>query len=176
MLAGMAYHVVHLVRVPRDRVILRHLVPRVQDLRDLGAALRHSLGRGEAPRFGMFSYAEKAEYLAFVWGALLMAATGFVLWFDNWTLRNFPTWVMDAATALHWYEAILATGAILIWHFYMVIFDPDVYPMDKAWITGRTSADHVQANRPEYYRSIVEAQARAQTPAPSEDPPSGEDS
>ena len=43
----------------------------------------------------------------------------------------------DAATAIHFYEAILATGSILVWHFYMVIFDPDVYPMDMAWLTGK---------------------------------------
>ena len=85
----------------------------------------------------MFSYAEKAEYLAFVWGTVVMAASGFILWFNNWSLRNLPKWVSDAATALHCYEAILATAAIVVWHFYMVIFDPDVYPMDLSWITGK---------------------------------------
>ena len=34
------------------------------------------------------------------------------------------------------YEAALATLAILVWHFYSVIFDPDVYPLDTAAITG----------------------------------------
>jgi Ni/Fe-hydrogenase subunit HybB-like protein len=32
---------------------------------------------------------------------------------------------------------VLATLAILVWHFYFVIFDPLVYPMDTAWLTGR---------------------------------------
>jgi hypothetical protein len=48
---------------------------------------------------------------------------------------------------VHFYEAILATLAIVIWHFYMVIFDPDVYPMDLAWLTGRTSAEHFRRTR-----------------------------
>jgi hypothetical protein len=26
--------------------------------------------------------------------------------------------------------------AILVWHFYLVIFDPKVYPMNWAWLTG----------------------------------------
>jgi len=26
-----------------------------------------------------------------------------------------------------------------VWHFYFVIFDPDVYPMNSAWLTGRMS-------------------------------------
>ena len=38
---------------------------------------------------------------------------------------------------MHFYEAVLATLAIVVWHFYFVIFDPLVYPMDSAWITGR---------------------------------------
>jgi hypothetical protein len=60
-----------------------------------------------------------------------MAATGFLLWFNTLALRYFPKWVLDAATALHYYEAILATLAILIWHMYAVVFDPDVYPLDR---------------------------------------------
>jgi cytochrome b subunit of formate dehydrogenase len=72
-----------------------------------------------------------------MWGTVVMAASGFLLWFNNLALRWFPAWVTTAATALHFYEAILATGAILVWHFYMVIFDPEVYPMDRAWLTGK---------------------------------------
>jgi hypothetical protein len=89
-----------------------------------------------------------------------MAGSGFVLWFNNWSLRNLPKWVSDAATALHWYEAILATAAIAVWHFYMVIFDPDVYPMDQAWITGRASASHLQETRPRYLRALLRRTAR----------------
>ena len=85
-----------------------------------------------------------------------MAASGFILWFNNWALQYFPKWVSDAATALHFYEAILATFSILIWHMYMVVFDPDVYPMDRAWITGKASADHLRHTRPEYYAELVE--------------------
>jgi hypothetical protein len=95
-----------------------------------------------------------------------MAVTGFLLWGENWTLRHFPKWVMDAATAAHWYEAILATLSILVWHWYLVIFDPDVYPMDMAWLTGKVPADHIRETRPEYYRQIT-AGAEAH---PAEDP------
>jgi len=44
--------------------------------------------------------------------------------------------VLDVATSVHFYEAVLATLAILVWHFYSVIFDPDVYPLDTAALTG----------------------------------------
>jgi cytochrome b subunit of formate dehydrogenase len=150
-----AYHGAHLLRVRRDRRALRRLLPSVKDARDVLAFFRWATGRAaEGPRFGVFSYAEKVEYWAFVWGTLVMAGSGFLLWFESWSLRLLPTWVIDAATAVHWYEAILATLAILVWHFYLVIFDPDVYPMDRAWLTGRASAGHLAAQRPVYARLL----------------------
>ena len=79
------------------------------------------------------------EYLAEVWGTVLMAVTGFLLWFETLTLRWLPSWTLDLATVVHFYEAVLATLAILVWHFYAVIFDPLVYPMDSAWLTGRSA-------------------------------------
>jgi formate dehydrogenase gamma subunit len=155
LLAALAYHVAHLLAVRRDRRVVRELIPTMKDARDLAAMFRVNLtGRGARPTFGAFSYAEKIEYWAFVWGTAVMAVSGFILWFENWSLRNLPKWVSDAATAIHWYEAILASLAIAVWHFYMVIFDPDVYPMDRAWITGRTSGDHLRHTRPEYYREV----------------------
>jgi formate dehydrogenase gamma subunit len=157
MILSFAYHVIHLVKVPKDRVILRQLWPRFKDATDLVGMIRYNLGRlARRPAFSMFNYAEKAEYWAFIWGTAVMVITGFILWFNNFSLNHFPTWVSDAATTVHFYEAILATFSILIWHFYMVIFDPEVYPMDQAWLTGNASADHVRHTRPSYYRRLME--------------------
>jgi len=151
--AACAYHVVQLLRVKRDRRALRRMLPSARDARDVLAFFAWALGRrASRPGFGVLNYAEKLEYWAFVWGTAVMAGSGFVLWFESWSLRFLPTWMVDAATAVHWYEAILATLAILVWHFYMVIFDPDVYPMDRAWLTGRASADHLRSQRPVYER------------------------
>ena len=157
LLVSLGYHMVHLILVRRDRAVLRSLLPGFGDLRAMGDTLLYNLGMSKtAPAFGTFSYAEKMEYWAFLWGTVVMAASGFILWFNNLALRYFPKWVSDAATALHFYEAILATFSILIWHMYMVIFDPDVYPMDRAWITGKASADHLRHTRPGYYAELVE--------------------
>jgi cytochrome b subunit of formate dehydrogenase len=93
----------------------------------------------QEPQFAKFNYTEKMEYWTFLWGTTVMALSGFLLWFNNFTLRRFPKWITDAATAVHWYEALLATFSILIWHFHLVIFDPMVYPMDTAWLDGNNS-------------------------------------
>jgi cytochrome b subunit of formate dehydrogenase len=156
-MAATGLHLVHLALVKRDRVILFELLPGWQDAKDIVNTLRYNLGLiDQRPAFGMFSYAEKMEYWAFMWGTVVMAVSGLLLWAQNWSLRHFPTWVLDAATAAHWYEAILATLSILVWHWYLVIFDPDVYPMDLAWLTGKASADHMRETRPEYYRKTIE--------------------
>ena len=52
-------------------------------------------------------------------------------------LRLLPKVWHDVAQVIHFYEALLATLAILVWHFYWVIFDPKEYPMNPAWLIGK---------------------------------------
>ncbi len=152
------YHVLHLVMVKRDRVFLMAMLPSFKDATDLLRVFAYNLGLSKTePTFAKFNYAEKMEYWAFMWGTVVMTVSGLLLWFNNFTLRHFPKWVSDAATAVHYYEAILATFSILIWHFYMVIFDPLVYPMDTAWLNGKVPADHYRHARPIYYRALQRA-------------------
>jgi formate dehydrogenase gamma subunit len=158
LLAATLYHLVHLAVNRRDRAFLFAMLPKWKDVTDLIGVLLHNLGaRKEEPQFAKFNYAEKLEYWAFMWGTVVMALSGFLLWFNNFALRHFPKWIMDAATAVHWYEALLATFSILLWHFYMVIFDPLVYPMDTAWLNGKISADHYRRSRPDYFRALEKA-------------------
>lgn len=132
LLAALGYHVAHLIMDRRARRMMRQMTPGLKDLRDLKDVLRFDFGMTTArPVLGEFSYVAKVEYLAYIWGTAVMATTGFLLWFNTLALRYFPSWVLDASTALHYFEAILATFAILIWHMYAVIFDPDIYPMDR---------------------------------------------
>jgi adenylate kinase len=93
----------------------------------------------EKPRFGRFGYPEKMEYWAVVWGTIIMGVTGLMIWFKLGTTHWLPRWCVDVATTVHYYEAILACLAIVVWHFYDVIFDPDVYPLNRACVDGRVS-------------------------------------
>ncbi len=80
-----------------------------------------------------------------------MILTGVTLWANNLMLAFFPKLWLDVATSIHFYEALLATLAIVVWHFYTVIFDPDVYPMDTAWLTGVSVKDReAPRNQPEH--------------------------
>ena len=137
------YHVMYLAMAREGRRLLRDIAPRPKDLFDLWGTMRYYLGLSkEKPKFGRFNYAEKVEYWALVWGTALMGLTGIMIWAKVWVGDLLARWWVDVATAVHFYEAILATLAILVWHFYQVFFDPDVYPMNWAWWDGKMPVEH----------------------------------
>ncbi len=136
------YHIFYLSLSADGRKLFRDILPGWNDLSDSWRNLRYHLGQTpDRPLFARFSYAEKAEYWALVWGVVLMAATGVMLWAQVFVGNLLPRWWLDVATAVHFYEAVLATLAILIWHFYQVFYDPDVYPMNWAWWDGKIALD-----------------------------------
>jgi cytochrome b subunit of formate dehydrogenase len=160
MMLALALHVAHLIVDRAARRAIAAMRPSWEDVRELRERVWWLVGRkAEPPKAPALGYPEKMEYLALIWGLLVMAATGFLLWFDNLALRFLPKWVGDVATVIHFYEAVLASLAILVWHLYFVILDPVVYPMDTAWLTGRSAPgralerDEPLADRPEVSRS-----------------------
>lgn len=137
------YHLCYLAALKEGRRLIRDLAPRPRDAFHLWQTMRYYLGLGgEKPKFGRFSYAEKAEYWALVWGTALMGLTGIMMWAKVWVGNLLARWWVDVATAIHFYEAILATLAIIVWHFYQVFLDPDIYPMNWAWWDGKMPVDH----------------------------------
>ncbi len=136
------YHVYYLAARRSGRRMFFDMLPVPKDATDIVSNLRYYLGLGGKPAcFARFTYGEKMEYWALVWGSFVMASTGLMLWFKVAAGNLVPRWWLDVATAVHFYEAILATLAILVWHFYQVIFDPDVYPMNWAWWDGKMSVE-----------------------------------
>jgi len=55
---------------------------------------------------------------------------------------------------------VLATLAIIVWHFYQVIFDPDVYPVNFAFIDGRVSEELYREEHELDYDRLKEAERR----------------
>ena len=149
MCATGVWHVSYVAFTQRGRQVLRDIWPRKKDLTDLIGVMRFNLGLArEKPKFGRFSYMEKTEYWAMMWGSILMGLTGFLLWFENTTIGLFTKLGFDISLTIHFYEAILATAAIVVWHFYFVIFNPDVYPMNLSWLTGKMSEEEMETEHP----------------------------
>jgi len=150
MVGVCVFHAVYLVVTGRGRQQLMAMAPKLRDFRDFGQMMRYYFKRTDKqPRFARFSYIEKLEYWALVWGSVVMTVTGFALWFANISLRFVPKWVLDVATVIHYYEAWLAVLAIIVWHFYWVIYNPRVYPMSLVWLTGRMSKKAMEHEHPE---------------------------
>ena len=172
MLAGGAWHIGYLAFTRPGRKLFMDLLPRWNDLTDPWKVLKYNLGLApDKPAFGRFCYIEKAEYWALVWGTLLMGATGAILWFENASMNWFTKLGFDAARTVHFYEAVLATLAIIVWHLYFVIFNPDVYPMNLAWLTGRMSEKEMMEEHPLQLEEM-KAEERAAEDAPDADDPS----
>ena len=95
-----------------------------------------------------------------------MVITGFMLWFENETLKRIPMWGLDVATIIHYYEAILATLAIIVWHLYYVVLNPDFAPMSFTWIDGKLSRYHMEHEHPLELEELDEARRRGEDPRP----------
>ncbi len=143
------YHVWYVLFTRPGRQLVKDIFPRWQDLKDLITNAVHLLSRDRPKaKFDRFGYPEKAEYWAVVWGTIIMGATGFMIWFPVQVTRLLPRWAVDVATTIHYYEAILACLAIVVWHFYHVMFDPEVYPLNWACWDGRVPEDWYHHEHP----------------------------
>ncbi len=136
----------------RGRLWLRDMIVTRRDLADIKNNVLFFLGfRATQPRFGRFSYMEKSEYWALMWGALIMTGTGMFLWFDNYVVEHWHVkkTLLDVLHVIHYYEAWLATLAILVWHLYATVINPQVYPMNPAWWSGKMPRDMYDEEHPE---------------------------
>lgn len=159
IIAASVYHIFYLAFTERGRQLFIDLLPRWKDATDAIGVLKYNLGFSEIkPKFERFSYIEKSEYWALVWGNIVMGVTGVIMWFDEYFLNIFTKVGYDVARSIHYYEAWLATLAILVWHIYFVIFNPDVYPMNLAWIKGTLTEEEMEEEHPLELERIREAE------------------
>ena len=139
------YHLVSLAyRIFVQRVRLT-MMPIFEDLVHVYQDVLFYLGlRKEKAQYGRYNYAEKAEYLAVVWGTVVMAITGFMMWNPIATSRILPGEYIPAAKAAHGGEAILAVLAILLWHFYHV----HLKQFNKSMFTGYLTREEMEEEHP----------------------------
>jgi formate dehydrogenase gamma subunit len=147
------YHILYMVSTKEGRKGLVDFWLRWKDAKDLFGTLRYYAGLSKTkPQAGRFGYPEKIEYWAMIWGTIVMAVTGLMLWFSVMVTMFVPRWWVDVALTVHLYEAILATLAIIVWHFYHVIFDPDIYPMSFTWLDGKMTPEEYEHEHPLAYQ------------------------
>ena len=139
------YHLYYISYTKRGREHLKALIPTFKDIKDAIKMVKYNLGLSkEKPVFGKYNYVEKMEYIGVIWGTIIMAATGFILWFEKEAALILPQWGFILARTIHFYEAVLATLTIAVWHMYSVVFNPDIYPMNFVKITGKLTKHEME--------------------------------
>lgn len=158
LIAICLYHLIFVILSKRGRSDFIALIPRKRDLQDLFHQINYNLGRVKIPpEFDRFSWIEKFDYWAAVWGVSVMITTGFLLWFHDLAMSFLPKWALDVLRIIHSYEALLAVVAIITWHLYHVHLSPARRSMSRIWLTGLISEDDMKAHHPlEYERMIRE--------------------
>jgi cytochrome b subunit of formate dehydrogenase len=147
------------------------LLPTRNDLRELGQSIKWFLRRGPRPRYGQWTYWEKFDYLAVMWGIAIIGSTGLMLWFPELCTRVLPGWVINVATIIHSDEALLAVGFIFTIHFFNTHFRPDKFPMDMVMFTGSVSLEELKRDKPRLYEEMMakgEMEKEFVPPAPKE--------
>jgi hypothetical protein len=122
--------------------------------------LRYNLGlEKEAPKQGFYTFEEKFEYWALIWGTVLMGITGFILWNPLLANRILPASWIPAAKAAHGMEAVLAVLAVIVWHFYHVL----IKHFNKSMYTGYMSQEEM-----EHYHPVALEEPPIEPPAPDD--------
>src|SRR5690606_27275923 len=109
-----------------------------EDLRNALHTFQYNLGwRKERPKQGRYTFEEKFEYFAIIWGTIVMIVTGFILWNPIAATSVLPGEFVPAAKAVHSGEALLAVLAIIVWHMYHV----HIRKFNKSMFTGYLDAE-----------------------------------
>jgi cytochrome b subunit of formate dehydrogenase len=164
------WHLVHIAVTRPGRSLIVALLPRIRDIREtVDNVLYHLLPGRERPHFRSFCYIEKSEYWALMWGSVIMAVTGFFLWFPTLVSDWAPVWLIQVCEVVHYYEAILATLAIVVWHLFFVICHPREYPMNFTWLHGQIPLDIIRREYRGEYKAFLRDWALVAAGARTED-------
>ncbi len=155
----MVVSIFHIINVLYRVYVLRvswSMMPVIEDFKHLFDDLRYYLGlRKHKAYYGRYNYAEKVEYLAVVWGTIIMAITGFMMWNPVTTTKYLPGEFIPAAKAAHGAEAVLAVLAIIIWHFYHV----HLRHFNKSMFNGKISEEEMAHEHPAELEQIKAGKA-----------------
>jgi cytochrome b subunit of formate dehydrogenase len=162
----MIVSVIHVLDVLYRVYVLRTpiaMIPWINDAQHVYEDVMYYIGRRKRKAYyGRYTYAEKMEYLAVLWGTVVMGLTGFMMWNPISTLRFVPGEAVPAAKAAHGGEAVLAVLAIIIWHFYHV----HLKHFNKSIFTGTLDREEMEDEHPAELAAMDAGEHLIPIPAP----------
>jgi cytochrome b subunit of formate dehydrogenase len=131
------------------------MLPRWRDFSDCAGMFRWFFLGGKKPSFDRWTYWEKFDYVAEVFGSLVIAITGLMLWFPVFFSGFLPGWAFNVATLIHGYEALLAIGFIFTIHFFNAHLRVEKFPVDDVIFTGKLSEEEFKHERGDEYARLM---------------------
>ena len=150
------WHLIYSILSKTGRRDFFLMVPTLKDASDAVGTIKYYIGKAKSgPKFGRFSFIEKFDYWAVYWGMVIMIGSGSIMWYKE----IFPKYWYDIGREMHSDEGLLATLSIIIWHFYNVHFNPEVFPMSWTWWHGQLTESEMKHHHPLEYEEIIKRES-----------------
>lgn len=146
MIGVSVYHVVYhlILEKPRFDILFNF-----KDINDFWQQILYSLRyTNEHPKFGRYTWKQKFEYFGAGFGAVIMGFTGILMWQPFEAMKYFPIGFIQIANLFHTWEAVLASLAVFIGHFYDEHIDKF---LNLSWLTGNISEEEMIHEHPVEY-------------------------
>lgn len=146
------YHVIYHLFIEKPRF---DILFNLKDFQDFKQQVLYYLGlTKEHPRFGRYTWKQKFEYFGVIFGVLIMGTTGLIMWYPFEVMRFLPISFIQIANLFHTWEAVLASIAVFIGHFFDEHFGK--FP-NLSWITGNIPEEEMRHEHSLEYEGIMRA-------------------
>jgi cytochrome b subunit of formate dehydrogenase len=150
MIGVSVYHVVFhgILEKPRFDVLFN--LKDVQDFKQ--QMLYYFRYSDEHPKFGRYTWKQKFEYFGAGFGAVVMGFTGILMWHPLEAMKYLPIGLIQIANLFHTWEAVLASLAVFVGHFY----DEHLGKfLNISWLTGNISDEEMRHEHPLEYEEAM---------------------
>jgi len=149
MIGVSVYHVIfHLLEKPRYDILFN-----LKDLTDFKQQMRYFFRyTDEHPKFGRYTWKQKFEYFGGGFGAVIMGFSGILMWHPFASMQYLPLGIVQIANLFHTWEAVLASIAVFIGHFFDEHFGK--FP-NLSWLTGNISEEEMHEEHPLEYEEAM---------------------
>lgn len=156
MIGVSVYHVVYHAILEKPRFDVLFNLKDVQDFKQ--QMLYYFRYTDTHPEFGRYTWKQKFEYFGAGFGAVVMGFTGILMWHPLEAMKYLPIGLIQIANLFHTWEAVLASVAVFIGHFYDEHFEKF---LNISWLTGNISEEEMRHEHPLEYEGIMGKYAAA---------------
>jgi formate dehydrogenase subunit gamma len=136
------YGAQYVIRRARGNPVPLSIILGKKDITDFIRSMKYMVGRGDAPKYPKYDYAQKFDYWGIYWGIIILGVPGIFLWAYGYDFLNGLPFVF------HTDEALLAVLFLMVFHFYQTHFNSRYFPMNKVFLTGKMSVKDMEKEHP----------------------------